>query len=50
MMDVLYDTFGVPTPTPKMVVPRCTSKRKRKRVESLSPDLNFKIVKLNTLY
>ena len=37
-MDVLYDTFDIPIPTPEMVVPRWSSKRKRKQIEPLSPD------------
>ena len=38
LMDVLYDIFDILTPTPEMIVPRQTSKRKRKQVDPLSPD------------
>ena len=38
-MDLLYDLFDIPTPPlPKTVVQKRTSKRKRTRVEHLSPD------------
>ena len=38
-MEVFYDMFDVPTPPqPEIVAERRTSKRKRKRVERLSPD------------
>ena len=41
-MDVLFDTFDIPTLTLEMVVLRQSSKRKRKQVEPLSPDLKRK--------
>ena len=41
LIDVLYDAFDIPTPTPGMAVPRQSNKRKKKWVEPLRKNKKY---------